>query len=292
MAELRQRRRQGRIEYKQPDGSWSTKKPPAKKGGALAKTEQAKPENPRRTQARAKQAEAAKGTKGPDRVGQPAGTANRKYGANRVNAAVSRAQRSAAARSATKLAGRVTLPLAIVNQIADIARVAKENQRFSKYKKEEESKKAAQSGQYGRYGQPSSQVKSEKDKPAPAKPAAKPAAKTTTSKPAAKPTPKPASKATPKPAASKPASAPKSDKKRKSIADTLKELKKMKRASKERQGKEPKMQGVGPYRSAKKYSAKMAGQPAKPAQAAKPNTKSKLRQAMEERMKKRRGRGY
>jgi len=69
-------------------------------------------------------------------------------------------------------------------------------------------------------------------------------------------------------------------------------LREMKRASKERQGKEPKMQGVGPYRSAKKYSAKMAGQPAKPAQAAKPNTKSKLRQAMEERMKKRRGRGY
>jgi len=122
--------------------------------------------------------------------------------------------------------------------------------------------------------------------------AAKPATKPTTAKPAAKPAPKPASKATPKPAASKPASAPKSDKKRKSIADTLKELKKMKRASKERQGKEPKMQGVGPYRSAKKYTAKMAGQPAKPAQAAKPNTKSKLRQAMEERMKKRRGRGY
>ena len=190
MAELRQRRRQGRIEYKQPDGSWSTKKPP---------------ENPRRTQARAKQAEAAKGTKGPDRVGQPAGTANRKYGANRVNAAVSRAQRSAAARSTTKLAGRVTLPLAIVNQIADIARVAKENQRFSKYKKEQESKKAAQSGQYGRYGQPSSQVKSEKDKPAPAKPAPK-----ATPKPAAKATPKPAAKpaAKPKPTATKPAAKP------------------------------------------------------------------------------------
>ena len=120
----------------------------------------------------------------------------------------------------------------------------------------------------------------------------KPAAKATTSKPAAKPAPKPASKATPKPAASKPTSAPKSDKKRTSIAKTLKELREMKRASKERQGKAPKMQGVGPYRSAKKYSAKMAGQPAKPAQAAKPNTKSKLRQAMEERMKKRRGRGY
>ena len=157
--------------------------------------------------------------------------------------------------------------------------------------KPQTAQEAAQSGQYGRYGRPSSQVKFEESKPAP-KATSKPAAKATTSKPAAKPAPKPASKATPKPAASKPASAPKSDKKRKSIAKTLKELREMKRASKERQGKEPKMQGVGPYRSAKKYSAKMAGQPAKPAQAAKPNTKSKLRQAMEERMKKRRGRGY
>ena len=124
-------------------------------------------------------------------------------------------------------------------------------------------------------------------KPEGTKPASKPAAsKPAASKPAAsKPAPA-------KTTASKPASAPKSDKKRKSIAETLKELKRMKRKSKERQGKEPKMQGVGPYRSAKKYSAKMAGQPAKPAQAAKPNTKSKLRQAMEERMKKQRGRGY
>jgi len=134
-------------------------------------------------------------------------------------------------------------------------------------------------------------------KPAPAKPAT---SKSTASKAAAsKPAPKPASKPAPaKPApakttASKPASAPKSDKKRKSIAKTLEQLQRMKRRSKKRQeGKEPKMQGVGPYRSAKKYSAKMAGQPAKPAQAAKPNTKSKLRQAMEERMKKQRGRGY
>jgi type IV secretory pathway VirB10-like protein len=133
-------------------------------------------------------------------------------------------------------------------------------------------------------------------KPAPAKPAT---SKSTASKPAAsRPAPKPASKPAPaKPApakttASKPTSAPTSDKKRKSIAETLKQLRKMKRESKKRQGKEPKMQGVGPYRSANKYEAAKAGQPAKPAQAAKPNTKSKLRQAMEERMKKRRGRGY
>lgn len=141
-------------------------------------------------------------------------------------------------------------------------------------------------------------------KPTPAKPNAK---KPEVTKPAPKPAPKSASKPAPKSAskpapakpapakttASKPASAPKSDKKRTSIAKTLERLEKMKRRSKKRQeGKEPKMQNVGPYRSAKKYSAKMAGQPAKPAQAAKPNTKSKLRQAMEERMKKQRGRGY
>jgi len=137
-------------------------------------------------------------------------------------------------------------------------------------------------------------------KPTSAKPKAKkpektkPPAKPSAPKPAGKPAPKPASKPTPaKTTASKPASAPKSDKKRKSIAKTLEQLQRMQRRSKKRQeGKEPKMQGVGPYRSAKKYSAKMAGQPAKPAQAAKPNTKSKLRQAMEERMKKQRGRGY
>jgi hypothetical protein len=148
-------------------------------------------------------------------------------------------------------------------------------------------------------------------KPTSTKPKAK---KPEGTKPTAKPTPNSASKSTaskstaskstaskpaaskPAPAkttASKPASAPKSDKKRKSIAKTLEQLQRMQRRSKKRQeGKEPKMQGVGPYRSAKKYSAKMAGQPAKPAQAAKPNTKSKLRQAMEERMKKQRGRGY
>ena len=154
--------------------------------------------------------------------------------------------------------------------------------------------KAAQSGQYGRYAKPSNQVKSTPAKSADTKPAPKPASKPAP-KPASKPAPKPAaSKPAPaKTTASKPASAPKSDKKRKSIAKTLEQLQRMKRRSKKRQeGKEPKMQGVGPYRSAKKYSAKMAGQPAKPAQAAKPNTKSKLRQAMEERMKKQRGRGY
>lgn len=48
----------------------------------------------RRQQAQAKQAQAAAGTSGPNRVGQPAGSANRVYGANRVNASVNRAVNS------------------------------------------------------------------------------------------------------------------------------------------------------------------------------------------------------
>lgn len=47
----------------------------------------------RRTAAQAKLDQAAKGTSGGTRVGQPAGEANRMYGANRVNAAVERALR-------------------------------------------------------------------------------------------------------------------------------------------------------------------------------------------------------
>ena len=119
--------------------------------------------------------------------------------------------------------------------------------------KPQTAQEAAQSGQYGRYGRPSSQVKFEESKPAP-KATSKPAAKATTSKPAAKPAPKPASKATPKPAASKPTSAPKSDKKRKSIADTLKSLERMKRRSKKRQGVEDKAKGT--RKAGKQYGSK------------------------------------
>ena len=58
----------------------------------------------RRAQAAAKAARAAKGTKGGTRVGQPKGAANRYYGADRVDAAVKRAQAST---GKGKLAGTV-----------------------------------------------------------------------------------------------------------------------------------------------------------------------------------------
>lgn len=48
----------------------------------------------RRQQAQAKADAAARGSTGPNRVGQPAGAANRRYGANVVNEAVSRAQQT------------------------------------------------------------------------------------------------------------------------------------------------------------------------------------------------------
>ena len=57
----------------------------------------------RRAQAAAKAARAAQGTSNPDvRKGQPAGAANRFYGADRVDKAVNRAQRSTLARKALK----------------------------------------------------------------------------------------------------------------------------------------------------------------------------------------------
>jgi len=95
--------------------------PPGKKGGALTKTTQASPENPRRTRAFAKQTEAAKGTKGGTRVGQPAGSANRRYGANVVNRAVSRAQRAAAVSKASKIAGRAAVPLGMAAEVKEMS---------------------------------------------------------------------------------------------------------------------------------------------------------------------------
>ena len=65
--------------------------PPGRQGGAVVRQGNAKPENPRRTNARNRQATAGRGTTGPGRVGQPAGSANRMFGANRVNQAVNRA---------------------------------------------------------------------------------------------------------------------------------------------------------------------------------------------------------
>ena len=99
--------------------------PPGKKGGELAKAGESKPENPRRTRAYAKQAEAAKGTRGGTRVGQPPGSANRMYGANVVGKAVGRAQRAAAVSKASKIAGRAAVPLGMAAEVAEMSDRAK-----------------------------------------------------------------------------------------------------------------------------------------------------------------------
>jgi len=99
--------------------------PPGKKGGELAKAGESKPENPRRTRAYAKQAEAAKGTRGGTRVGQPPGSANRMYGANVVGKAVGRAQRAAAVSKAGKIAGRAAVPLGMAAEVAEMSDRAK-----------------------------------------------------------------------------------------------------------------------------------------------------------------------
>lgn len=67
--------------------------PPGNKGGAIKpKVKPTGRASAKRAQAAAKQVRAAQGTKSPTvRTGQPAGSANRMYGANRVNAAVNRA---------------------------------------------------------------------------------------------------------------------------------------------------------------------------------------------------------
>lgn len=94
--------------------------PPGRSGGALVRQGNAKPENPRRTSARNRQATAGRGTTGPGRVGQPAGSANRMFGANRVNQAVNRAVTATRLGSLVKGVGRLAVPVAIGSQLADI----------------------------------------------------------------------------------------------------------------------------------------------------------------------------
>jgi len=93
--------------------------PPGRQGGAIVRQE-TKPENPRRTSARSRQNTASRGTTGPNRVGQPPGSANRQFGASVVNQAVNRAVRNTRLAGVTRAAGRAAVPVAIANQIADI----------------------------------------------------------------------------------------------------------------------------------------------------------------------------
>jgi hypothetical protein len=94
--------------------------PPGRQGGAVVRQGNAKPENPRRTNARNRQATAGRGTTGPGRVGQPAGSANRMYGANVVNNSVNRAIASTRLANLSKAAGGVALPAAIATQAMNV----------------------------------------------------------------------------------------------------------------------------------------------------------------------------
>lgn len=67
------------------------------------KTQPAGKPSARRAQAAAKQVRAAQGSKGPNRVGEPKGAANRYYGKKVVDKAVQRAQRDTALRGALKV---------------------------------------------------------------------------------------------------------------------------------------------------------------------------------------------
>ena len=81
----------------------------------------------RRAQAAAKQARAAQGTKGPNRIGQPAGSANRRFGADRVARSVRRAQVETAVRGAAKRLGRVAGPISAISTGAEIGKAMRKN---------------------------------------------------------------------------------------------------------------------------------------------------------------------
>lgn len=130
--------------------------PPGKKGGELAKAGESKPENPRRTRAYAKQTEAAKGTRGGTRVGQPPGSANRMYGANVVGKAVGKAQRAAAVSKAGKIAGRAAVPLGMAAEVAEMSdRAKRDAERNKKLGRRpfEELRADSRKGNTGRRGQ-------------------------------------------------------------------------------------------------------------------------------------------
>ena len=91
----------------------------------------------RRSQAAAKQVRAGQGVKGGSRIGQPSGSANRQFGANIVDAATGRAQRSSAARGIGRgvrgLVGGRGGALAIANALKPVTdRIAKEAVRGAK----------------------------------------------------------------------------------------------------------------------------------------------------------------
>jgi hypothetical protein len=92
--------------------------PPGRSGGALATRPPT--QSTRQANARAQLRDASRGSTGPNRVGQPAGSANRMYGANVVNNSVNRAVAATRLANLSKAAGGVALPAAIVAQAMNV----------------------------------------------------------------------------------------------------------------------------------------------------------------------------
>ena len=92
--------------------------PPGRSGGALATRPPT--QSTRQANARAQLRDASRGSTGPNRVGQPAGSANRMYGANVVNNSVNRAVAATRLAGLGKAVGKVALPAAIVNQAMNV----------------------------------------------------------------------------------------------------------------------------------------------------------------------------
>jgi hypothetical protein len=208
----------------------------------------------RQANARAKLRDASRGSTGPNRVGQPAGSANRMFGANVVNNSVNRAIRDTRLAGLGKAVGKVALPAAIATQVMDVVGGFQKlaNHPFLKGKDGKPTPSAGKPATDGRYIPGSQQVAIPKPKP---KPAAPPAPKlpaptrTTVARPAAKPKPTPKPKAPAKakpPAASKPTVAQTSGigpvksgaayaSKKGSISESVRQLREIKAASTRRQ---------------------------------------------------------
>jgi len=228
--------------------------PPGRTGGAMVRQE-TKRENPRRTAARSRQTAASRGTTGPNRVGQPAGAANRMYGANVVNRSVNRAIRASRLGAAGKILGRAAVPLAMVEEVKSMVNREKRMQALKKKGIQRRSNAAVLSEKSNASAQ-----RFAVPKPKPSKPKSSAASTTTrastpsrttssrTSTPSRTITqPKAAAKTKP-PVTSKPSAAQTSgigpvssgesySRMKTSISEQLRELRAMRKASEERQKK-------------------------------------------------------
>lgn len=228
--------------------------PPGRTGGAMVRQE-TKPENPRRTAARSRQTAASRGTTGPNRVGQPAGSANRMYGANVVNRSVNRAIRASRLGAAGKILGRAAVPLAMVEEVRSMVDREKRMQALKKKGIQRRSNAAVLSEKSFASTQRFAVPKPKPSKPKPSAASTTTRASTpsrTTSSRTAAPSrttakPKAAVKAKP-PVTSKPSAAQTSgigpvssgesySRMKTSISEQLRELRAMRKASEERQKK-------------------------------------------------------